>query len=136
MTVRFSPAQVETSQGQNITVSVLVDGGVDVASAPMQIQFDPKVLRLDAVNRGEFLSNDSQPPVFLKDTRNDVGTAGIQLNRLPGVPGANGSGVLVTMTFQAVGRGPATVTIPNLTIRNSQGQVISTSSPSLVVNVK
>jgi len=136
LNIRFSPAQVETNYGQNITVSLLLDGGVDVASAPMQIQFDPKVLRLDAVNRGEFLSNDSQPPVFTKDTRNDVGTAAIQLARLPGVPGANGNGILLTMTFQAVGRGPATVTIPNLTIRNSQGQVISTSSPSLAVNVK
>jgi general secretion pathway protein D len=136
MRVRFSPAQVETNMGQAVSVALQIDGGVDVASAPMQVQFDPRVLRLDAVNRGDFLSNDSQPPVFTKDTRNDTGSATIQLNRLPGVPGANGSGVLVSLSFQAVGRGPTTVTIPNLTIRNSQGQVISTSSPTLIVNVK
>src|SRR5207302_11278866 len=119
-----------------LTVGLNLDGGVDVASAPMQIQFDPKVLRLNDVNRGELLSNDSQPPVFTKNIMNDTGTATIQLNRLPGTPGANGSGVLVMLAFQAVGRGATTVTIPSLTVRNSQGQVIATASPTLSVNVK
>jgi general secretion pathway protein D len=102
----------------------------------MQIQFDPKVLRLSDVARGDFLSNDGQPPVFTKNIMNDTGTAAIQLNRLPGSPGANGSGVLATLTFQAVGKGTTVVTLPALTVRSSQGQVIVTAAPRLAVNVR
>jgi hypothetical protein len=42
----------------------------------------------------------------------------------------------VTLSFQAIGRGTATVTIPSLTMRNSQGQVAAMASPQVVVNVK
>ncbi|HYW44603.1 MAG TPA: cohesin domain-containing protein, partial [Bryobacteraceae bacterium] len=134
--VHFSPAQVETSWSNNITVALALDGGTDVAAAPMQIQFDPKMLRLNDVARGDFLSSDNQPAVFTKNIMNDTGTVAIQLNRMPGTPGVNGSGVLVTMTFQAVGRGTTVVSVPNLSVRNSQGQVIATASPQLAVNVK
>ena len=88
------------------------------------------------MSRGDFLSNDGQPPVFTKNIMNDTGAAAVQLNRLPGTPGVGGSGVLATLTFQTIAKGPATVTIPNLTVRNSQGQVVATASPSVTVNVK
>ena len=78
--------------GNNFTVAVTIDGGADIASAPMQVRFDPKVLRLNDVTRGDYLSNDSQPPVFTKNIMNDSGAAVVQLNRPPGTPGANGSG--------------------------------------------
>jgi general secretion pathway protein D len=131
--VRFSPAQVDTGMGNTINVSVLLDGGADVASAPMQIRFDPKVLHLNDVTRGGFIDGDA---VFTKNIMNDSGVAAIQLNRMPGSPGATGSGVLVTLNFRAVGRGETTVEIPNLTVRNSQGQTVASASPRLAVNVK
>jgi general secretion pathway protein D len=119
-----------------ITVALIVEGGNDVASAPLQIQFDPKVLHLDDVGRGDFFSRDGQQPVFTKNILNDTGTAAITLNRPPGTPGATGAGVLITMIFQAVGRGSTTISIPNLSLRNTQGQVVASGSPQLTVNVK
>ena len=55
--------------------SVQIEGATDVASAPMQIRFDPKMLRLNDVVRGEFLSSDGQQPVFTKNIMNDAGVA-------------------------------------------------------------
>ncbi len=117
-------------------MAVQLEGGADVASAPLAVQFDPKVLRLNDVTRGDFLSSDGQPPVFTKNIMNDTGAASVQLNRPPGTPGANGSGTLVTLTFQATARGATTVTLPNVTIKDSKGQVIASGSPRLAVNVK
>jgi general secretion pathway protein D len=134
--VHFSPSQVDASQSSSFMVALSLEGGVDVAAAPLQIQFDPKILQLNDVVRGDFLSSDGQQPVFTKDYRNEAGVATIQLNRLPGTPGANGSGVLITLNFQAVGKGATTVTIPNLSVRSSQGQVLASGSPQLAVNVK
>jgi general secretion pathway protein D len=134
--VHFSPSQVDTSLSNSFSVTLSLDGGVDVAAVPLQVQFDPKILQLNDVVRGDFFSRDGQQPVFTKDYRNDSGTATIQLNRLPGTPGATGSGALVTLNFQTVGKGSTNVTIPNLSVRSSQGQVLATGSPQLAVNVK
>ncbi|SPE37939.1 Type II and III secretion system protein [Candidatus Sulfopaludibacter sp. SbA6] len=134
--VRFSPAQVDTSVSSSITVAVTLDDGKDVAGAPMQIQFDPKILRLNDVVRGDFFSRDGQQPLFSKNILNDAGTASIQLNRMPRTPGISGGGVLVTLNFQAVSKGATAVTITNLPIKDSQGQAIAAGTPRLSVNVK
>jgi hypothetical protein len=47
-----------------------------------------------------------------------------------------GSGTVVTMTFQTVGRGVATVTAPQFTPRDAKGQPILTASPLAMVTVK
>ena len=134
--VQFSPAQVETTVSNTVTVALTVESGADIFSAPFQLRFDPKILRLNDVSRGGLLSVDGQQPVFTKSIMNDSGTASIQLNRSPGTPGVTASGVLVTMSFQAVSPGTATVSIPNLSLRDSQGQVVASASPQLTVTVK
>jgi general secretion pathway protein D len=136
MRVYFQPSQATASPSERITVSLLVEGGDDVAAAPMQIQFDPKFLRLNNVSLGDFLSKDGRQPVFTKNILNDTGVAVIQLNRPPGSRGVGGSGTLVTLNFQAVARGATVVTVPHLAVRNAQGAVVSNSTPQLTVTVK
>jgi general secretion pathway protein D len=136
MRVYFEPSQATASPSDPITVSLLVEGGDDVASAPIEIQFDPKFLRLNNVSLGDFLSKDGQQPVFTKNILNDTGVAVIQLNRPPGSRGVGGSGTLVTLDFQAVARGATVVTVPHLAVRNAQGAIVSTSTPQLTVTVK
>jgi hypothetical protein len=122
--------------GAPINVGIIMDNGTDVASAPLTIRFDPKVLRLDAVTRGDFLASDGQQPVFTKNIINESGIASIQLNRQPGTPGVNGGGVLVTLQFQAIGRGSTVVNLQNLMVRNSQGLPLAAGSPQLNVAVQ
>jgi general secretion pathway protein D len=127
---------VETSAQGTMTVALIIDNAGDVSSAPLQVAFDPKVVKLNDVGRGDFFSSDGQIPVFTKNIQNDAGAAAINLNRLPNTPGVSGSGVLATMIFQGVAAGTSTVTIPNLTVRNAQGQVVFTGSPQMTINVK
>jgi len=136
MRVYFEPSQATASPAERITVSLLVEGGDDVAAAPMQIQFDPKFLRLNDVGLGDYLSKGGQQPVFTKNILNDTGVAVIQLNRPPGSRGVGGSGTLVTLNFQAVARGATVVTVPHLAVRNAHGAVVSNSTPQLNVTVK
>ena len=134
--VRFSPAQIETSQANSLTVSLSMEAGADIVAAPLQIQYDPKMLSLDSVARGDFLSSDGQQAFFTKNVQNEAGVANIQLNRMPGAPGVNGSGVLVTLTFRTKAKGSTTVSVNNLAVKSSSGQVVASGSPQLVVNVK
>jgi general secretion pathway protein D len=134
--VMFSPAQMDTRVGAPINVAVVMDNGADIASAPLTIRFDPRALKLLDVLRGDFLASDGQQPVFTKNILNDAGIATIQLNRQPGTPGVNGGGVLVTLQFQAVGRGNTVVNLQNLQIRNSQGLPIAAGAPQFQVTVQ
>jgi len=134
--VRFLPPSITANRNSNLTVALVIENATDAVSAPLNVQFDPKVLRLADVGRGDFFSSDGQIPVFTKNIQNDSGNALINLNRLPQTPGMTGSGVLVSLTFQAVAPGSATVSIPNLIVRNSQGQPVFTGSPQTTVTVR
>jgi general secretion pathway protein D len=135
-TVRFLPPQVESTPQGMMTIALIIENASDVASAPLQVTFDSRVVKLNDVGRGDFFSGDGQIPVFTKNIQNDAGAAAVNLNRLPGTPGASGSGVLANFTFQAVAKGRTTVSVPNLTVRNSQGQVVFSGSPQMTINVK
>ena len=136
MRVYFEPAQATAGPTERITVSLLIEGGADVVSAPMQIQFDPKFLRLNDVSLGDYLSRGGQQPVFTKNIQNDAGVAVVQLHRPRGARGVSGSGTLVTLSFQAEARGTTVVMVPNLAMTNAQGAVLSKTTPQLSVTVK
>lgn len=134
--VFFAPATVETQLSAPLTVNLNVENAVDLAGAPMQIKFDHNILRLSEVSRGMLLGTDPAQTVFTRNILNDAGTATINLNRPPGVAGVSGSGTLLTLTFQAVGRGIAAVSIPGLTLRDSKGQAMVSANPQLTVTVR
>ena len=134
--VRFLPPQVEINAQGTTTVALIIENATDVSSAPMQVTFDPKVVKLNDAGRGDFFSSDGQIPVFTKNIQNDAGAAAMNLSRLPDTPGVSGTGVLTTLVFQAVAKGSTSVTIPNLTVRNTQGQVVFSGSPRLTISVK
>ena len=134
--ILFTPYSVETTQGGSFAVTLSVENASDAATAPVQLRFDPKLLRLNDAVSGNFLAGDGKQPVFTKNIQNDSGTATIQISRAPGAPGVSGSGSLVTLTFQAIGRGSTAVEVPNLALRNSRGEAAAASSVLLPVNIK
>jgi general secretion pathway protein D len=119
-----------------MTVALIIENATDVVSAPIQVQYDPKVVTLNDVGRGDFFSSDGQIPQFTKNIQNEAGSAAITLNRLPGSAGASGSGVLVTMIFQATAPGTATVRVPNLNVRDASGNVVASGVPAMTITVK
>jgi general secretion pathway protein D len=134
--VHFTPSQIDTTPSGVFTVAVAVENANDVASAQLQLQFDPKIVRLNDVARGGLLAVDGQQPVPVKNVMNDSGTATVEIIRQPGTAGVTASGNLFTLHFQAVAKGTATIAASSLTLRNSQGQIVAKESPQLTVNVK
>jgi general secretion pathway protein D len=131
----FSPASVVTQAEGTFTLNIGIDNATDLFSTPLQIKFDPKMLRLVDVTRGNLLSQDGQQVVFTRNIMNDTGDATVNLNRFPGTGGVSGSGTLATLTFQATGKGTTSVTLPGFTPRNSQLQPVPAITPPLVVQI-
>jgi hypothetical protein len=134
--VTFVPAQASAQVNGTITVSLMVENANDLAATPMQIRFDPKILRLNDVVRGNLLASDGQQVAFSKNVMNDTGEATVSASRSATAAGVSGSGSIMTFVFQAVGRGDTVIAVPQLTLRNSQSQPILTAAPQLTVSVK
>lgn len=122
--------------GGTFTVSLIVDNGADITAAPIQVVFDPKVVKLNDVSQGDLMARGGAKPTLTKNIQNDSGGVAVQLSLPPGSSGVNGSGALLNFTFSAVGKGTTQITAPNVMLRNSQGMAAATGSPQLTVNVK
>jgi general secretion pathway protein D len=134
--LRFAPTPVQTAVGGNFTVALMLDNGSDVTAAPIQIVFDPKILKLNDVTQGDLMSKGGATATLTKNIQNDAGAAAVQLNLPAGTPGVGGSGALLNFSFSAVGTGATQITAPNVALRNSQGGAAVTGSPQLNVVVK
>ena len=134
--VKFLPTQATAQINGTVSVSLMVDNAADLASTPMQIRFDPKILQLSDVVRGNLLASDGQQVAFSKNVLNDTGEATVNVSRFPATGGVSGSGSIVTLVFRAVRQGDTIVTVPSLVLRNSQSQPIVTATPALAVSVK
>ncbi len=133
----FAPATVQTQLGGAVTLTLQVEGVTDLfAASPVRIKWDPKVLRLNDIAPGDFLSRDNQKITSAKDIRNDAGEAWVTLNRLPGAGGVSGSGALATFSFNAIGKGNTSVSVTDFGIRNVQLQPIVVTAPEVPVVVQ
>ncbi len=134
--LRFAPTPVQAAVGGTFSVSLMMDNAADLAAAPIQVVFDPKILKLNDVSQGDLMGQGGVAATLTKNIQNDAGGAAVQLSRPPGSPGVNGSGTLLTFNFSAVAPGSTQITAPNVMLRNSQGAAAATGSPQLTVNVK
>jgi general secretion pathway protein D len=126
----FSPPGNPISAGGTFTVPVVLTGGRNVASVPMQIQYDPEKLSLVNVTSGDLLSRDNQAVALV---HRDDGPGNITINaaRPPGLAGINGAGVVCALTFQAKTAGESVLALNNgAAINNAQQR--SQAQPSRV----
>jgi general secretion pathway protein D len=133
----FSPPRPEARQGAAIPVSLMVENAADLFTAPFQIKFDPKVVRLNTVAAGNLLTSDGkQLAPVVKNIMNDIGEVSVTLTRVAGDGGVSGSGTLVTFVFQAVAEGTTTVSVANLALQDSKLQQIPAALPQLTIVVR
>lgn len=134
--VVFLPGSATVQPNGTVVATLQLEGGTDVFSVPIQIRWDPKILRLNDVARGGMFAAGGQQPIFTRNVRNEDGEATVLLNRLPGTQGVSGSGALVVLRFQAVAAGETQVTVPEITLRNSQMQAAPVAAPVMKITVQ
>jgi general secretion pathway protein D len=132
----FSQPTIQASANKTFTVSIMANAASDLGAAPIDLNFDPKLLRLDDVAAGDLLKQGGASPLVTKNVQNEAGKAWIQVARQPGLAGANGNGAILTLTFTALAPGTAQVTTQNVTLRNSQGLPAGAGNPSVNVQIK
>jgi general secretion pathway protein D len=132
----FNPPNIQANLSSKVTIALQARNMTDLASVPVKVRWDPKVLRLEMISPGALLSQDGKIAAPSLDIRNDTGDASIEVNRVAGAGGVNGTGPLLQLTFTAVGKGTTTVSVTEAPLKNSAQQPITVLSPSVSVVVQ
>jgi hypothetical protein len=114
--VSISPQTITVSQGDTFTWDIVVDpAGNEVYRAECTLHFDNTILKANDQSKGTFLSSDGAETVeILNGINNVVGKIEYGETRrgdLEVVGGATESGVLTSISFEALGQGTCDITL-------------------------
>jgi general secretion pathway protein D len=129
----FSPPGGPVAAGATFQIPVVLTGGKDITSVPLQIQYDPAKLSLVNVTVGDLLGRDNQAVALV---HRDDGPGSITINaaRPPGVAGVNGAGVVCVLSFQAKAAGESALTLTRASaITSAQQQLPAQGSRTTIV---
>ncbi len=106
----LTPPPTIPAVGSNFQVAVNLNGGKDISSVPLQIQYDASKISLVNVDSGDLLARDGQA-VALVHRDDGPGMITVAISRPPGTAGVKGSGSVCVLTFQAKQAGESDVVI-------------------------
>jgi general secretion pathway protein D len=119
--LRFEPTTVTLQPGQTSIVGIVIENVRDLFSIPMLLQYDPKVIAIEEVRHGGFLSGGTQEIAIVQRVDAERGQAIISATRQPNTSGVSGSGTLVGIVVRGVAAGSSAIRIVQVNARNSQG---------------
>ena len=93
------------------TVPVSVTGASQLSSVSLTLTFNPAVLRVRAVQEGSFMRTGGVAATFTQQVDADRGRVDIAIVRTGDPTGVAGTGLLGAVLFDAVGGGPANLTM-------------------------
>lgn len=129
------PPNMNQTVGSTFVTSIVLTNAHDVASVPVQVQFDPKVLQLVNVEAGGLLGGDGQPVALVhRDEGNGIVT--ISASRPPGASGVNGEGQVCLMTFKAIAAGDSKLTLVKVGAKTTTNSTVPAVGTEATVHVK
>jgi general secretion pathway protein D len=135
-TFLFDPPTSSQAKGSTFTVNVMLSGGQNVYSVPVQLNYDPNQLQVVNVSNGGFLSQDGQPVAIVHRDDPTTGTLQITATRPPGAGGVSGQGAVVTLTLTAKAPGQSALTITRGGARDPAMQPIAMSGAQAAITVQ
>ena len=132
----FDPPTLTPAKGSTFTVNVMISGGQNVYSVPMQLNYDPNQLEVVNVSNGGFLSQDGQIVAVVHREDTTSGTMQVTATRPPGAGGVSGQGAVVTLTFMAKGPGQSALAITRGGARDPAMQPIAMSGAQAAITIQ
>jgi len=120
------------ASGTTFQVPVVLNGGTDVTSLAMQLQYDPAKLQLAGAVAGDLLSRDGQP-TGLSHVEVEPGSVVVSASRPPGTQGVTGTGVVCVLTFQAKAPGQSGLSIMRFSLNGAEQKVPAQAGQATIV---
>jgi LysM repeat protein len=139
--IRLQPATQQLKVGEMGNVQIVIDNVANLMGVEIELQFAPNIIQIQdtdpnkegiQIQPGDFLS-----PDFVKSNIADNTTGKISyiLVQVPPTSPVSGSGVLATITFQAVSQGSSDLTLSIVKLADSEARPISATIQSGQVTV-
>ena len=109
-TFMFDPPTLTQAKGSTFTVNVMVSGGQNVYSVPLEMNYDPNQLQVVNVSNGGFLSQDGQAVALVHRDDPTSGTLQDDCDTASGRRRSIGSGRGGDLTFMAKAPGQSALT--------------------------
>jgi general secretion pathway protein D len=132
----FDPTAITQTKGSTFAVNIVLSGGQNVYSVPVQLNYDPNILQMVNVSNGGFLSQDGQAVALVHRDDPNSGTVQITATRPPGSGGVSGQGAVLTLTFLAKAPGQTTLAITKGGARDPSMQAILVNGAQANVNIQ
>ena len=134
--LRFEPASISLKAGETTTVSLVVEDAKDIYSLPVLIAFNQNVVMVEDVRQGGFLSGGTQPVALVQRVDKERGQAIISAARPPNTGGVSGTGVVLGIVLRGVAKGSSTLSIVQVSARDSQQKPIPMVSTEASIQVQ
>ena len=134
--LRFEPGTASLKVGETATIGLSVQNVQDLYSIPMLLQFNPKVISIEDVRQGGFLSGGTQEVAIVERVDKERGQAIISATRMPNTPGVSGSGTLVGVVVKGLAPGSSQLSIVQVNAKDSQQRPIQVVTGEAAVKVQ
>ncbi|HLZ91854.1 MAG TPA: hypothetical protein VKQ28_09080 [Candidatus Acidoferrum sp.] len=122
--IRFEPRSLSLKVGQQETIGIVVENVNDLFSIPFLIQYNPKVISVEDVQHGGFLSGGTQEIAIVQHLDKDKGQAILSATRQPNTQGVNGTGTILGIVVKAIAPGASNLSIVQVNAKDSQQKPI------------
>jgi general secretion pathway protein D len=132
----LDPPMVNQAAGGTIAINVILNGGQNVFSVPVQVHYDQNVMRFVNVSNAGALSRDGAAVALVHRDEAEKGVLTLSLTRPPGASGIAPAGPLFTLMFMAKTAGHGTVSIDHAVLRDPNNTAIDASGSQAVINIR
>jgi len=122
--LRFDPPALDGVVGNPFGVNLVLDRATAAYALSMQLNYDARILEVESVVNGGFLSSDGQPAALVHREDPATGTAQITISRPPGAAALTGTGAVVTVTFRAKAAGVTSLSVARAIARDAGGTMV------------
>ena len=129
-----APASVKV--GEQFMAEIKISDAKSLLNAPFVLVYDPAFLEFQAAAEGDFLNKDGKPTIFKTTVDKTTGQVTITSARKPGDGGIGGAGTLLTASFKAKSKGPASLGFMSVKFNDAGGKIIETIPYNTVIEIK
>ncbi len=133
--ITLSPPGFETGTGREARVNVSMTTEEELQNMTLNISFDPQVLKLKAIVRGNVLARLGENPSVLENIDNASGTCIIGFTA-PLNQSIRGSGNIVTLVFDALAAGRSEVAVSSISANSTRGKPVSFDSTTSNIRIR
>jgi Cohesin domain len=135
--ISIQPTNLLINAGQSFSLAVNASNVTDLFAYQLDVAFDPTKIAATSITEGAFLPSGGTT-FFIPGTIDNVnGTIDLNADSLIGaIPGATGSGTLLTFQFTALHEGISPVSLANILLLNSASSPITVASSNGSVTIQ